>query len=144
MYIEDLGVKALKGRQIIRASVNEAKDLVVIQTTTGNLFLSWQGSCCAHCYLVHIDGSEALCEGAIVLSAENTEWSDILHTDDETIETMGTKIRTDKGLCSFESRVEHNGYYGGDILVSDYQPMDQYHGPINDWLSDKYVPLTDF
>lgn len=128
--LEDLGIDSLVGKKIISAKINQEKDLVILDTETGPLFLSWEGDCCSQCYLVNVSGAENL-QNATIVSAENAEWKDVQRNEEdyEVIESMGTKIKTDKGYMTFESRLSHNGYYSGNIKVSDIEPMDQYSSP---------------
>jgi len=128
--MKNLGIKALVGRFIKSASINQEKDLIILDTETGKLFLTWEGDCCAHCFIANVSGAEALI-GATILEAENAEWSPVKDDRDncEVIETMGTKIKTSTGYVTIESRVEHNGYYGGYIMVSDDEPMNKYYSP---------------
>lgn len=143
--MEDLGLESLVGRFIKSAWINEEKDFVMLHTETGFLYLTWEGSCCARCFIANVAGSNALV-GSTIHSAENAEWVD--HTKDEeeyeVIESMGTTIKTSKGTITFETRLEHNGYYSGKILVSDDEPMDQYSSPRENWEEDKLVRLEDF
>jgi hypothetical protein len=128
--MKDLGVEALVGRHVVSAKINEGKDAVILETKTGNLYLSWVGDCCASCFIEHFNGVEFLID-ATILSAENTEWSYLKRNEDDydVIETMGTKIKTNKGYVDIETRVSHNGYYGGMINVSDDDFIDQYSSP---------------
>jgi hypothetical protein len=137
--MEDLGIDTLIGRKVLSAKINSDNDLMVLDTDQGKLYLTWEGSCCAHCYLYHITGSEYLV-GATITEVTNANWSDLPRGEDDygVTESMGTNIRTDKGWVTFESRVEHNGYYGGEIRVSDDEPMDQYGWPRYD---KGYLPV---
>lgn len=95
----------------------------------------WEGDCCASCYLAHVSGSADLI-GATILSAENSEWVDTpdSNVDDyDQKESMGTVIKTDKGTVTFESRLEHNGFYSGRINVTDCIEMVQNHSPLIDF-----------
>ncbi len=126
--MKDLGIEALIGRKVLSASINAKNDLVVLDTDKGNLYLTWEGDCCAKCFLANINGSENLID-AKILKVENKEWDATQVDEFEVIESMGTTIKTDKGFVDLETRLEHNGYYGGEILVSDDEPMDTYHSP---------------
>lgn len=151
MYkMRSLDIDALVGRTILEASINSTKDFVYLKTDKGSLYLTWVGDCCANCYIEHIDGADRLV-GSVIASAENTEWivAKIGEMGD-TMESMGTKFKTNKGYVTVETRVEHNGYYGGMILISEEEPMDQYHCPMYldmDHLEEhlsKMKPLHDF
>lgn len=126
----NLDIDSLVGRKILHAKINDQRDLVILDTDKGPLFLSWVGDCCAHCYLENISGSENL-KDATILSAENAEWKDVTKNEEdyEVIESMGTNIKTTKGYITFESRVSHNGFYGGRIEVSDIEPINAYSSP---------------
>lgn len=129
-YTTDL--KVLVGRTVTEAFINQDRDYVMLHTTTGPLFLTWVGDCCAHCYLAHVSGADVLV-GAAISDAYNTEWAREERSDYDVIESMGTTIKTNKGYVTFESRVEHNGYYGGSLLISGDEPLDQYHYPKYEW-----------
>lgn len=143
--MKDLGLEALVGRKVTSAAINAEKDFVVLETTTGKLYLTWTGDCCARCFLANVAGADALVD-ATIKSAENAEWKTLKDDEaaDDVVETMGTTIKTDKGTVTFESRLEHNGYYGGEIQVSDDEPMDQYSSPRESWQNEALKPLADF
>lgn len=147
--MKDLGIEALVGRKVLSAAINDENDLVILETDGGKLFLTWEGGCCSKCYLAHVSGVEFLI-GHTIIEAENAEWQKPAGADDleRVVESMGTKIKTDKGYVNFDSRLEHNGYYSGEILVSDVEPMDQYGSPRYDAEYDPFPkimnPLSDF
>jgi len=136
----DLDINALVGRKILSAEINQEKDLVVLDTDHGKLYLTWVGDCCTNCYLAHFSGADALV-GSIVNSVEDTKW-DPKEESGGVTETMGTTIVTSKGYVTFESRAEHNGYYGGWINVSSTGPVDQYRRVSQAIVQTK--PLEDF
>lgn len=140
--MKNLGIHILARRTIISAEINDSKDLVILETDKGKLFLTWEGDCCANCFLANVSGTEFLI-GATIVSVEDTEWRDISRVQyKDVVECMGTTIRTNKGTVTFETRLHHNGYYGGHILVSDDEPMNQYHSPRD--RKENTVKLTDF
>lgn len=110
--MKDLGIQALVGRRVKAATVNAEKDLVILDTTTGKLFLTWEGNCCAHCFLAGASGTEAL-KDAEILEAGHAQWIDVSRDEDnyEVLESMGSKIKTTKGYVSLETRLSHNGNY---------------------------------
>jgi hypothetical protein len=150
--IEDYKMKnehteSLVGLVVTEALINEQKDYVLLKTDKGDKHLTWEGECCANCFIAHIEGAENLA-GSTIVSVKNTEWVDLKRNRDEceVIEHMGTKIKTTKGIVEIETRVEHNGYYGGEICVNSFAPMDQYACPRDKEAVGKYnmTPMKDF
>jgi hypothetical protein len=75
-----------------------------------------EGDCCASCYVQHIDGADAL-QGATVAEVESIELPPVPDSEQcDVSDVWGHKIRTDKGHCTIEMRVDHNGYYGGELV----------------------------
>lgn len=74
-----------------------------------------EGDCCAHCYVQHVSGTDALAEGAIVNATELIGGTSTQAEYGDVSDTWGHRIRTSKGICSIEMRVDHNGYYGGAL-----------------------------
>lgn len=145
--MKDLTMKSLRGRFVKAAYINKDKDLVVLDTETGRLFLTWEGDCCSLCYLAHAEGIDALV-GATIIKGKSAKWVILEDDEHDVLESMGTKLTTSKGYVTFETRLSHNGYYGGEILVSDDEPMDQYHSPRYSLETDGKLPelveLKDF
>jgi len=123
---KELTMGELAGKKVISASINDDKDVIVLQTETGPLYLSWVGNCCSHCYLAHISGAENL-TGSTILNIENAEWTQPFEEEGyEVTQTMGSKIMTSNGYVDFETRLDHNGYYSGKIRISEGYALDQY------------------
>lgn len=131
-------MEKLIGRKILSAKINQSKDIVILETDKGNLYLEWYGDCCAHCYLANVAGADSLV-GSTILEAYNADWIASKEGEYDVVESMGTNIKTTKGYVSFESRVEHNGYYSGSLNVKEH-PGELYN------LSDEqeFKPLEDF
>lgn len=150
MYnMKDEGINTLVGRKIHSAKIDDEKQLVAISTDKGMLYLSWVGECCAVCYLAHVSGIDSLI-GSTIISAENSEWKREVGGGYEVIESMGTNIKTDKGYVTFETRLDHSGYYSGSLLVSSHKFIGQYRFPyfrdidsMNNTIS-KMKQLVDF
>lgn len=137
-------IQDLVGKKVLSAKINSTNDIVALDTDKGTLYLSWYGDCCAHCFLANVSGVDALI-GSTILEAQNTDWTYVKRNEDDydVTETMGTKLKTTKGYVDFESRVEHNGYYGGSLEVSEKGPNDQY-GDFKDLKEEKFKKLEDF
>lgn len=138
-----LDPSSLVGRTILDIKINSDKDAIKLTTDDGEYFLSWDGDCCAHCYIQHISMPAKLI-GSIILEAEHSTWSYIKNDRDncEVEEAMGTKIKTDQGYFDIETRVSHNGYYGGMINISMNGFVDQYSCLRDDVICDQV--LEDF
>jgi hypothetical protein len=108
----------LVGRKINSVQIDDEKRFLVLDTDKGPLYMTWSGDCCAHCYIAHFNGTEALIN-AEILSAEDSEWKAQSDASYEVIESMGTKLKTTKGYVDIETRLEHNGYYSGIIEIYD-------------------------
>lgn len=146
----DSNLNLLIGRKIISAKINQEKDVIVLYTDKGDLFLSWVGSCCSKCFIAHISGSDELI-GSVINEIIHSEWKNIsnggLDEDHDYLEpvinSMGTTIKTDKGWVSIETRHSSNGYYSGWINISTQYPLDQYDNELT-LIDEDMEPLKDF
>lgn len=123
-------IEELVGRKITKAEINSGHNDVRLETEKGALFLSWNGDCCSKCYLYHIEGSENL-KDAEILEAEDMTFSEKTRPEEgswspRVVESMGTRLKTTKGYVTFESRLEHNGYYGGRVSLTYGHGIDKY------------------
>ena len=146
MYVKNNSMKPLVGQKVYLALIAPTKDVVILATESGPFYLTWGGDCCAKCFLGGVSGAEALV-GSTILGVEHSEWVSALNISgdyyDDVVESMGTKIKTDKGYVTLETRLEHNGYYGGWILVSRERPeMDIFNSP--DLVPPGFSMLKDF
>lgn len=146
----------LIGLKITSAVINETNDVIeltVVQDTVvdalsqdeGNLYITFEGECCAKCYVYHVNGAENLV-GATITNAETTSWITNPEPDPpayEVIETMGLMLTTTKGYVAFETRLEHNGYYGGALVITRGSVQDVYSLRYDDEIY-KFRELKDF
>ena len=109
----------LVGKEIVE--VRDHQGELLVATTEGSYLLVPEGDCCAHCYIEHIAGSDALAPGAVIneirdvgSSTESEDYSESYSVS----ESWGHLFVTTKGYCTIEMRVDHNGYYGGSLEVS--------------------------
>ena len=91
-----------------------------------------EGSCCATCYICHINCSDALAN-AEVLRVENLEEHGIQDGDYSYTDVWGHRIVTTKGICTIDMRTEHNGNYSGwlnakcvDALPAGVVPLEDF------------------
>lgn len=145
IYVKDIGIVALLGRKVHSAKINLERDLVVLDTDKGKLYLTWEGECCSSCFIAHFSGLENLINSKI-MKAHHSSWSQPTQSEsyhDNVIQYMGTTLETTRGHVTFETRLEHNGYYSGRIMVSDVGPLGKY-GKSRDDRHEDLIPLEDF
>ena len=106
-------MRNLIGKTVIAAYTKDGN--VFLDTSHGIFKLEPSGDCCASCYIQHVAGSGAF-PGTI---AEIRDVDSSTKADDydngDVSESWGHLFVTDKGHCTFEMRVDHNGYYGGSL-----------------------------
>lgn len=136
-------LESLTGKKVISAEIDTDLDIIRLKTTEGDFFLNFTGDCCAHCFVAQVNGIENLID-ATITKVETTQWETISEEEyGDVVEEMGATIRTNKGVTTFETRVNHNGYYGGSVNVSKDYPVDNYHCGIE--VKDcNFKPLKDF
>lgn len=146
----DFNLDLLIGRKVISAKINQEKDVIVLETDKGSLFLSWVGSCCSKCFIEHVSGSDELV-GSVISEVKHDEWKNVSNGEfdedheylEPVINSMGTTIKTDKGWVSIETRHSSNGYYSGWINISTQYPLDQYDEELT-LIDEDMESLKDF
>lgn len=139
-----MNLNELVGKRINKILINETKDILIFYTYNELYYMTFVGDCCAHCFMAHVSGYQRY---FTILDAESSEWGETSSKSDrescEVKEQMGVKIKTDKGYLDIDTRVEHNGYYGGEVKLSTNCPLDQYSVP---WCleNEKFKELQDF
>lgn len=112
--------RALAGKILSRFTWYEGE--LYVATSDGSYRLSPVGDCCSQCYVQHVSGTLALKPGARVVSVEDigSVPTDAELAAADVLEAWGHRIITDRGLCSIEMRLDHNGYYGGALEVEPF------------------------
>jgi len=107
----------------------------------GNLYvagfkLTPEGDCCASCYIQHVSGAEALYD-AMIFEVETIDSSPEMQaqdTDTDCVsESWGHRIRTSKGYCTIEMRLDHNGYYGGSLECTECENVPESATTLDDF-----------
>lgn len=82
-------------------------------TITQNFHYETEGDCCAECWFESIEGEP----GGVVVEVEEKGWQLHAGSYDEcnVTETGFWTIKTTRGYIDVETRLSHNGYYGGWI-----------------------------
>jgi hypothetical protein len=110
-------LEMLVGARVLVAMMRDGS--LYFATERGIYRASPEGDCCANCYVQHVSGTDALAPGAIIAAVEDIVLPPVAEEErtDEVSFVWGHRITTDKGICSIEMRVDHNGYYGGNLSV---------------------------
>ena len=111
----DLNV--LVGKKIL--AVNLSPDMYYIQFKTEGKDFDFEchGDCCAHAYIATIQNVECLIgQEVTAVLAEESSHEDYTF---QFVDNVFYSINTSKGSCHMDFRVEHNGYYGGDLILRD-------------------------
>jgi hypothetical protein len=111
------------------------KKVISAHTDGGNLYLVLdnnkvielypEGDCCSHCYIQHVSGTPALIGGVIakiediksIATEEEKKNADVLEAWGHRFYIQG------KGIFDIEMRLNHNGYYGGWVNVTELDTL---------------------
>jgi hypothetical protein len=141
---------SLVNKELNGALINQDNDLILLDVGSEEsrriLYLTFSGDCCAKCFVAHVNGVPK--RKAVIFGAHTTEWVEksswFKKDTDDVVETMGLTLITSEGTMTIETRVEHNGYYGGNVELSDRGPMDTYGSINRSYLEAPLRKLEDF
>jgi hypothetical protein len=119
----------LLGQRINGVLIGNDKWTLVFRTVEGKHFrFDTQNDCCNSVWINHVTGLSVvgdgnvfdILRGAEVLAVEDKGWNDNREGEDgyEVIQDGFWTIRTDRGYIDIEVRNSHNGYYGGSLVFS--------------------------
>jgi hypothetical protein len=121
----------LTGRRILTAHLADGS--VYLTTADGlTIQLEPEGDCCANAFFQHVDCSEALTD-AVVSEVQDLEWSSSEDGDSKTVDVWGHRIHTSRGICTFDMRTEHNGYYSGRLEARVVDGLPAHAKPLEDF-----------
>lgn len=109
-----MGLEVLVGSTIHYVTIGNGE--LWFFTSEGIFHAIPEGECSASCYIPHISGTDALA-GAIVSGVEGIATESYTDGEDSFSDEWGHRILTNKGICSIEMCLDHNGYYGGSLEV---------------------------
>lgn len=128
--VPDLGFKALIGKRVETIDINPDRDLLRFSLAGGEvIYASAVGGCCSRSWFESIEGVDALIGHEVLrvtdraMPPENDKTGDPEYGS--LIQFYGWTIETSRGRFDIEMRNESNGYYGGEVIVSDVA-SDQY------------------
>jgi hypothetical protein len=141
---------SLINKTLNKAFINDDNDLILLDVGSGDdrriLYLTFSGDCCAKCFVAHVSGVPS--RKVTIKQAYTTEWVDksswFKKDTDDVVESMGLTLVTTEGTMTIETRVEHNGYYGGNVELSDRGPTDSYGYLSSAYLETTFRELEDF
>lgn len=121
-------MERLLGEHILMAAqCNDGKIKLAVSQGVGrvskSVLLVPYGDCCSSCFIEDVDNIDAL-QDAKVTGVEELEINSRRNAEFEVTDTWGYRLHTDKGICTIGMRLEHNGYYGGRLLVKGLEPRE--------------------
>jgi hypothetical protein len=122
-------MKELIGKKILGVLANPDNTYWRFSTDQGDVDYFCFADCCSDSWINHINGVDELI-GGTVADVEDIDFYALLKvepepTKQESDEVMFHRIKTEKGMCTFEFRNSSNGYYGGSL---DYVEPDDTRG----------------
>lgn len=133
--VPDFGWKFLVGKIIKEMHINAEKNVLRFILDNGDLiYASAVGDCCSTSWFEDIEYAECLYNNTILKIFEREmpeRFRDEKTIDKDFIELYGWTMETQSGRCDIEMRNQSNGYYGGEVIVSDVI-SDQYHTEVDE------------
>jgi hypothetical protein len=119
-------MKALEGKTVKSLTINSDKTTIGFVLDDGRtLWANAVGDCCSSSWFEHVEGIDALLGQKINKVVEREMPKPTGDRGDEVIQYYGWTLETNKGRLDLEMRNSSNGYYGGEVNVSD-KVEDQY------------------
>lgn len=107
----------LIGINIVAAKQKHGDLFFVLDTGEVISFVPY-GDCCASCYVQHVSGADAL-KNATLNRVDDLELPEVPPEEaNDVSDVWGHSLITSRGYCTIEMRVDHNGYYGGELTIS--------------------------
>ena len=82
------------------------------------------GYCCATVWFESVDVDPGAL-GGVVTAVQVMEWHEMEDEPGDVEEMMRWRITTDRGEVNIETRLSHNGYYGGDVMWTEVTSGDE-------------------
>lgn len=141
-------MKELLGRTIRSVEVNDDETLLRFQCDGGAVTFEVYGECCSTSWFADLVGYAALIDSLVTetraveleegkappsgvpssesLTASGRSWQ-------EEDKLYGYVITTERGRCTVAFRNSSNGYYGGDLRLSDRGAGAKWRTIVDDW-----------
>jgi hypothetical protein len=115
-------------------------DCIGLHMGPGDMLLAVPvGDCCSHCFIQHVESASALV-GTVTEVEElathpaTEEERAATKASDNVLDVWAYRVHTEKGICTIEMRLDHNGYYGGGLEILHREATDK----------ERFTPLEDF
>ena len=109
-------LEILIGKTILEINTSEGLNDIQFVTSDGDKFhFQCYGACCANAFISTLENTSNLIGQEIteVLAEDNS----FEKSTNYVIDCVFYTIKSMKGRCFIDFRVEHNGYYGGDLRL---------------------------
>ena len=125
-------MKELIGKKILDVMANPEMVYWRFITDAGDFDYYCFADCCSESWINHVNGLDELV-GGTVQDVEEIDFFALLKVEPEATRqdsdvVLFHRVKTEKGVCTFEFRNSSNGYYGGSI---DYVTPDNAKGFID-------------
>ncbi len=122
-------MKELIGKKVLGVMAHPDKHYWRFITDAGDIDYYCYGDCCSESWINHVNGLDELV-GGTVWNVDDIDFYALLKvepepTRQESDDVLFHRIKTEKGVCTFEFRNSSNGYYGGSL---DYVEPDNASG----------------
>ena len=112
-------MKELIGRKILGVMANPDKTYWRFITDQEDVDYFCFADCCSDSWINHVNGLDELV-GGTVLDIDDIDFYTLLKiepdaTRQEFDQVLFHRVKTEKGVCTFEFRNSSNGYYGGSL-----------------------------
>ena len=129
----------LVGVLIKEASINDNKNTIRLNTDEGILFLQTQSHCCNSVWFESVVNPEFLIGTVLSLSlGDSTRERD--NEDCDVLDIAFLRINTTSGTAVIEVRNSHNGYYGGEVIITS-KPNTYWNYQQTDSWTDTFKPI---
>jgi len=114
----DHGLEKLIGKTITDVEIPDETTLI-FQTTDGPVKYYSSGDCCAQCFFDELEVPDFGKSGGLCSAADLGSWEEWPEGTDDTNEQCFGKVDTTAGTITFTLRLNHNGYYGGEMSLAE-------------------------
>lgn len=108
----------LTGKKVLQILKDDTDTYLLFKTDQGDLCFETYGDCCARPYICSIEGSEDILN-EVVTEVLQQSIDSLEHEGGYVTDIIFYTIKSTRGRLNIDFRVEHNGYYGGDLKSCD-------------------------